>query len=72
VRAILTGALAGAQSGLPGIPQRFLGGIDDADRLQGLAKDLATAIHTPWCIGYSLRSIVHAHIENSIANIGRC
>ena len=40
-RAILTGALAGAQTGLAGIPGRFLDGLDDSQRLVGLATRLA-------------------------------
>jgi ADP-ribosylglycohydrolase len=40
-RAILTGALTGAQTGLAGIPGRFLDGLDDAQRLAGLAAQLA-------------------------------
>jgi len=40
-RAILTGALVGAQVGLSGIPQRFLDGLEDGDTLKHLAIDLA-------------------------------
>lgn len=40
-RAILTGALAGAQVGLAGIPQRFLDGLEDSESLMNLAKRLA-------------------------------
>ena len=40
-RAILTGALTGAQVGLSGIPQRFLDGLDNGDDLQALATKLA-------------------------------
>jgi ADP-ribosylglycohydrolase len=40
-RAILTGALAGAQTGLAGIPQRFLDGLEDSRNLVKLANDLA-------------------------------
>jgi len=39
-RAILTGALVGAQVGLAGIPQRFLDGLEDASELTGLAEKL--------------------------------
>ncbi len=39
-RAILTGALVGAQVGLSGIPQRFLDGLENAEELIGLAKEL--------------------------------
>ena len=41
-RAILTGALAGAQTGFSGIPQRFLDGLDEAPALSKLAVDLAS------------------------------
>ncbi|MEO6824629.1 MAG: ADP-ribosylglycohydrolase family protein [Nitrosospira sp.] len=41
-RAVLTGALAGAQTGLSGIPRRFLEGLDEADTLQRLAMDVAS------------------------------
>jgi ADP-ribosylglycohydrolase len=40
-RAILTGALVGAQTGLSGIPQRFLDGLADSADLRGLAERLA-------------------------------
>ena len=40
VRAILTGALVGAQVGLSGIPQRFLDGLEDCATLSGLAAEL--------------------------------
>ena len=40
-RAILTGALVGAQVGLAGIPQRFLDGLEDSELLINLAKSLA-------------------------------
>ena len=43
-RAILTGALTGAQVGLNGIPQRFLDGLDQADELIALAQQLAVHI----------------------------
>jgi ADP-ribosylglycohydrolase len=39
-RAILTGALVGAQVGLSGIPQRFLDGLENAAELIALAKHL--------------------------------
>ena len=39
-RAILTGALVGAQVGLSGIPQRFLEGLENAEELIALAKRL--------------------------------
>lgn len=41
-RAVLTGALAGAQTGLSGIPRRFLEGLEEADKLRQLAMDLAS------------------------------
>jgi ADP-ribosylglycohydrolase len=40
-RAILTGALVGAQTGLQGIPRRFLDGLENADRWLALARRLA-------------------------------
>jgi ADP-ribosylglycohydrolase len=43
-RAILTGALVGAQVGLSGIPQRFLAGLEDSVTLCRLAVDLAASI----------------------------
>ncbi|WP_243312182.1 ADP-ribosylglycohydrolase family protein [Fundidesulfovibrio agrisoli] len=43
-RAILTGALAGAQTGLRGIPRRFLDGLENAAELLGLAERLADAV----------------------------
>ena len=43
-RAILTGALVGAQTGLSGIPQRFLAGLEEGAELQGLAVRLAAAL----------------------------
>jgi ADP-ribosylglycohydrolase len=43
-RATLTGALAGAQTGLSGIPQRFLDGLEDGETLQRLARDLASRV----------------------------
>jgi len=41
VRAILTGALTGAQTGLSGIPQRFLDGLEHIDKLREMAAELA-------------------------------
>lgn len=41
-RAILTGALVGAQVGLSGIPKRFLEGLDETDALHRLAMDVAS------------------------------
>lgn len=43
-RAILTGALVGAQTGFSGIPQRFLDGLEEATELYKLAMDLAAKI----------------------------
>jgi ADP-ribosylglycohydrolase len=40
-RAILTGALCGAQAGLSGIPQRFIDGLEEAETVMGLAERLA-------------------------------
>lgn len=41
VRAMLTGALIGAQTGMSGIPSRFLKGLDKGQELQALAFKLA-------------------------------
>lgn len=41
-RAILTGALVGAQVGLSGIPRRFLDGLDEGEVLQQLAAALGS------------------------------
>jgi ADP-ribosylglycohydrolase len=46
-RAILTGALAGAQTGFSGIPQRFLDGLQEASALCKLAVDLASKVASP-------------------------
>jgi ADP-ribosylglycohydrolase len=46
-RAILTGALAGAQTGVSGIPRRFLDGLEKAAELRKLAMDLASKIGSP-------------------------
>jgi ADP-ribosylglycohydrolase len=40
-RAILTGALAGAQAGLSGIPARFLDGLENSGELLHLARQVA-------------------------------
>ena len=45
-RAILTGALVGAQVGLARIPQRFVDGLEDAAALRALAEELAASIET--------------------------
>jgi len=44
-RAILTGALAGAQVGLSRIPRRFLDGLEEAQRLCSLAAQLAAQLN---------------------------
>jgi ADP-ribosylglycohydrolase len=41
-RAMLTGALVGAQVGLEGIPERFIEGLDNGQELLALAKKLGT------------------------------
>lgn len=41
VRAILTGALTGAQVGLSGIPERFFDGLENVDNLLKMAAELA-------------------------------
>jgi ADP-ribosylglycohydrolase len=41
VRAILTGGLTGAQTGLSGIPHRFLDGLENIDKLREMATELA-------------------------------
>lgn len=46
-RAILTGALAGAQTGLSGIPRHLIDGLKEAAILEKLAKDLAACIEVP-------------------------
>jgi ADP-ribosylglycohydrolase len=43
-RAILTGALVGAQTGLSSIPKRFLDGLEDTTTLRNLAVDLASQV----------------------------
>ena len=45
-RAILTGALVGAQVGLARIPQRLVDGLEDAAALRALAEELAASIET--------------------------
>jgi ADP-ribosylglycohydrolase len=46
-RAILTGALAGAQTGLAGIPQRFLDGLENSAELLHSARELARQMTEP-------------------------
>jgi ADP-ribosylglycohydrolase len=41
-RAALTGALSGAITGLSGIPERFIIGLNDHERLLKLTKKVAT------------------------------
>ena len=43
-RAILTGALTGAQTGLSGIPRRFLDDLQEGETLRQLAMDLAAHV----------------------------
>lgn len=43
-RAMLAGALVGAQVGLSGIPQRFFDGLEDSATLSSLAADLAAQV----------------------------
>jgi hypothetical protein len=45
-RAILTGALAGAQTGLSDIARRFLDGLEEGETLVQLALDLAAQVST--------------------------
>lgn len=42
-RASLTGAMSGAMVGLSGIPQRFIAGLKDSEKLVGLAQQVAEA-----------------------------
>ena len=46
-RAILTGALTGAQTGFSGIPQRFVDGLENAEELIRLAEGVAALIDKP-------------------------
>ena len=43
-RAMLTGALTGAQVGLSGIPERFITGLEDSEELLALADKLASEV----------------------------
>jgi ADP-ribosylglycohydrolase len=43
-RAMLVGTLVGAQTGLSGIPPRFLDGLDESETLQRLATELASKV----------------------------
>ncbi len=47
-RAVLTGALVGAQVGLSAIPTRFLQRLDETDQLQRLAMDVAAKAGDPF------------------------
>jgi ADP-ribosylglycohydrolase len=46
-RSILTGTLTGAQTGLSGIPRRFIDGLEEAAELSKLAMDLASRVGSP-------------------------
>jgi ADP-ribosylglycohydrolase len=46
-RAILTGALTGAQTGLSGIPRRFVDGLERANELEPLIIELASQTANP-------------------------
>jgi len=46
-RAILAGALVGAQVGLTGIPQRFINGLEESAELGRLAAGLAASVEGP-------------------------
>lgn len=52
-RAMLAGALVGAQTGLSGIPRRFLDGLDEAETLQQLASDLGSKVGASTAVGES-------------------
>ena len=46
-RASLTGALAGALVGIEGIPERFISGLADHERLLEMARRVAEAGEMP-------------------------
>ena len=46
-RAMLTGALVGAQVGLRGIPQRFIDGLENSEALVALARKIASQAGQP-------------------------
>ncbi len=46
-RAILTDALTGAQTGLSGIPHRFIQGLENASELRELTDRLASQVASP-------------------------
>ena len=43
-RAMLTGALVGAQVGLGGIPQRFIEGLAEGDALSAIVQRVAAQV----------------------------
>jgi ADP-ribosylglycohydrolase len=43
-RAMLAGALTGAQVGLSGIPKRFIKGLENSEELQNLVEVLASQL----------------------------
>ncbi|MBS1214124.1 MAG: ADP-ribosylglycohydrolase, partial [Proteobacteria bacterium] len=53
-RAMLTGALVGAQVGLSGIPRRFVGGLEDSETLLALAVQLADNLVRPTIEGRTI------------------
>jgi hypothetical protein len=63
-RAMLTGALVGAQAGLSGIPQRFLDGLDEGETLQRLAMDLASKAGASTIGGESWGPLVFSAISD--------
>jgi ADP-ribosylglycohydrolase len=50
-RAMLAGALVGAQTGVSGIPRRFLDGLDESETLQRLAMDVAAKVGASPAVG---------------------
>jgi ADP-ribosylglycohydrolase len=44
-RAMMTGALVGAQVGLEGIPQRFIDGLENGNELLALARKLVLQVN---------------------------
>jgi ADP-ribosylglycohydrolase len=50
-RAMLAGALVGAQTGASGIPKRFLDGLDESETLQRLAADVAAKVGPTPAVG---------------------
>jgi hypothetical protein len=41
---MLTGALVGAQTGLSGIPKRFIEGLDESEALERLVMEVAAKV----------------------------